>query len=173
MDIAMEYVKIISSLIQKVTSLNVHNAQSVMKWKTDISVTFMVIAKNAQHILIQIHPKPNVNHVSQVQEKFSCQLDNVKPALIILSLIQLAYSVWMLPAQKHDKKFFQTEHAKPALITLPHFTMKLPNHGHVLLVEEKQLEKMKLLKLTEVAVIAMLRKVNLDLAKMVHTVSAT
>jgi len=32
---------------------------------------------------------------------------------------------------------------------------------------------MKLLKLTEVAVIAMLRKVNLDLAKMVHTVSAT
>jgi len=65
------------------------------------------------------------------------------------------------------------EHVKPVLITLPHFSMKLPKLGHVLLVEEKQLEIMKLLKLMELAVIAMLWKENLDLVKMEHTVSAT
>ncbi len=172
MDIAMEHVKIISSLIQRVTTPNVHNAQSLMKWKQHIFVTFMVNAKNAQHILIQIHPKPNVKHVSQVQEKFSCQLDNVKPALIILFLTHQAYSVCLSPANQ-DKNFFQMEHAKPVLNTLPHFSMKLPKLGHVKLVEEKQLEIMKLLKLMELAVIAMLWKENLDLVKMVHTVSAT
>jgi hypothetical protein len=60
-----------------------------------------------------------------------------------------------------------------ALIILPRFGTRLNNYGIVYHVEEKLLEKMKLLKLTVHAAIAILNQENLVLVKMVITVSAT
>ena len=173
MEDAMEHAQIINSLIQRVITLHVLNAQLVMIWKTSTYEIFMVNVKNAQHTLIQINHKLNASPVSQVLGKSSYQLDSVKPAQIIQFLTHQAYSVWMLIAQNQDKKFSQMEHVKPAQTTPPHFGMKLPQHGHVSPVEENLLDQMKLFKLMELAAIAVSKKAYLVLAKMVNMASVT
>ena len=128
-------------------------------------------AKSAQPILTQIPPKLNVKHVLQAQEKFSYQLENVHPALIIPFQTQQACSAWMSIAQV--KLFSQTELVKPAKIILPHIGMRPPRDGHVLHAEESLLVTTKSLKLMDLAAIAMLSQEKKVLAKMVNTVSVT
>jgi hypothetical protein len=171
MEDAMELAQITISQTQKETSLNADNVLSLKKCLENTSVTFSVTAKSAHHTLMPIQPKLPVNLVPQDLEKFSYQPENVVHAQITLYQTLLARFVSQLSAQKIIKSFFQMELAKPALIIQLHFGMKLLNYGHVKPVEENPLELTLLLKLMDLAAIAMSRKVKQVLAKMVYTVS--
>lgn len=170
MENAMELAQISISQTQKETSLNADNVLSLKKCLENISVTFTVTAKSAHHTLMPIQPKLPVNLVPQDLEKFSYQPENVVHAQITLYQTLLARFVSQLNVKK-VRSFFLMELAKPALIIQLHFGMLLLKHGHVKPVEENLLELTLLLKLMDLAAIAMSLKVKQVLAKMVFTVS--
>lgn len=169
MEDAMESAQITTSQTQKVTIPNVDNVILMKQWLVNSSEIFGVLAKSAQHILMLILPKLSVNLVSLDLEKFSYQLENVVHALITLNQTLLVRFVSQLTVQV--RSFFLMELVKPVLIIQLHFGMKLPKDGHVKLVEERLSESTKLLKLMELAAIAMPKLAKQELAKMVHTVS--